>query len=339
MYGASGYLGGELLRRLLLHPEVEVVKAYAADHLGRGVAEAHLNLEGATSLLIEAVPDQPPDDLDIVFLALPHTVSWAVVSSLLPQRTRVIDLSGAFRLRTSTEYAARYGAEHPLPHLLDQFVYGLPELNRAAITGCRFVANPGCFATALELSLLPLAQAGYLSGTVRAVGITGSSGSGASPSSGTHHPVRATNVRAYQPLRHPHAQEVAHALNQAGAKHLRLDFVPISGPLVRGIYATSFVSVPDGVTAAAVMDAYTAFAECSRFVRVPATRLPEVVAVAGSNFAEIKAVQDPDHPTNWTCFGTLDNLIKGGAGQAVQNMNLMFGFAEDCGLTDFGGFP
>lgn len=339
VYGASGYLGAEVLRRLLQHPHVEVTRAFAADHLGEPLGAAHSNLEGASDLVFEEAPSDGPGAVDAVLMALPHEASWRVVGSLLQSNTRVIDLSGAFRLRTAEQYRTRYGIDHPFPELLSEFVYGLPEANRGRLRGARFVANPGCFATTLELSLLPLARAGWLSGTARAVAVTGSSGSGATPSLGTHHPIRDGNLRPYRPLAHPHAPEVAETLTSAGASNFRLDFVPVSGPLVRGILATTFVTLETQPSTEDVEGAYASFAAAEPFCRVPARRLPEVVAVAGSNYAEVAIRQDPELPGHWVCFGALDNLIKGGAGQAIQNLNLMLDLDETTGLTDVGGFP
>src|SRR5690606_10725509 len=146
-------------------------------------------------------------------------------------------------------YARFYGAPHPRPDLMDRFVYGLPELYRERIRGAEYVASPGCFATTIQLGLLPLARAGLLAGSVHTVAVTGSSGSGVTPTATTHHPVRAGNLRTYRPLVHQHTPEIEHTLRAAGARDLSLQFVPVSAPLVRGIFATSFVSVPEEATA------------------------------------------------------------------------------------------
>jgi LysW-gamma-L-alpha-aminoadipyl-6-phosphate/LysW-L-glutamyl-5-phosphate reductase len=345
IYGATGYLGAELLRRLYLHPNVTVVRVCAADHLGQPVAAAQPHLEGLSSLRFEPVPESEAnvEQVDVLFLALPHAASWKVVAQLQQGPTRIIDCSGAFRMRSSAAYARAYGSPHPLPALLDQFVYGLPEVNREAISNSQYVASPGCFATAIELGLLPLARAGLLEGSVQTVGITGSSGSGASPGPGTHHPTRASNLRTYKPLAHAHAPEVTELLTAAGASSLELQFVPVSSPLVRGIFATSFVRLGERVDPA-TLDALVDQTYADHpFVRRPDSRLPEVVAVTGSNYAEVRMTthEDSNGPGGHSavCFSALDNLMKGGAGQAVQNMNLMLGLAEDTGLMDPGGYP
>lgn len=343
VYGASGYIGAELTRRLLLHPDVELVRVCAADHLGEPLGAALPHLEGLSDLRVQPVPDRESEaePVDVVFLALPHQVSWKVTSQLLDTPTRIIDCSGAFRVDRAEEYERFYGAKHPLPELLPQFVYGLPEVNRDALKATRYVASPGCFATTVELGLLPLAKAGWLTGPVQVVGMTGSSGAGSTALPTTHHPARANNLRAYRPLRHPHAPEIAETLERAGAKQLQIHFVPVAAPLTRGILASSFATVPAAVDQAALDRAVNETFQDAFFVRSPAARLPEVVAVAGSNFAEVKLVAgDPmgdQRPV--TCFSTLDNLIKGGGGQAIQNMNLMLGLPEQTALTDPGGYP
>jgi N-acetyl-gamma-glutamyl-phosphate reductase len=252
----------------------------------------------------------------------------------------VIDLSGAFRVKRAEDYRKFYGQVHPLPELLPEFVYGLPEINRERIRKARFVASPGCFATCIQLGLLPLARAGLLRGSVDTVGITGSSGSGATPNLGTHHPIRSVNLRTYRPLSHQHEPEVIESLSSIGAHDFALHFVPISAPLSRGIFVTSFARVAerdaDGIPAL-----YRETYEAEPFVRVPSARLPEVVAVAGSIYAEVGVALGPSENGQRlvTAFSALDNLIKGGAGQAVQNLNLMFGLDERTGLEDPGGFP
>ena len=192
--GGSGYGGGEIIRRLLHHPGVELVRVASIDHVGEPLWAVHPNLEGQTNLTFEGIPPaEAAKGTDVVLLGLPHKVSATVMAALMATGTRVVYLSGDFRLRDPAAYEKYYGAAHPCPDELVKgtFVYGLPELNREAIKKARYVASPGCFATTIELALLPLAKAGLLSGAVEIVGITGSSGSGIAPSAGTHHPVRA----------------------------------------------------------------------------------------------------------------------------------------------------
>ena len=345
VYGGSGYLGSEAVRRLLGHPDVELSHVYAADHIGEPLAAALPNLEGKTSLRFEAVPEAGAPSVDILLLALPHEVSHRVVAQAIRSSVRIIDMSGAFRVDDAASYEKFYGAPHPLPELLPEFLYGLPELSRERLRGARLVASPGCFATTIELGLLPLARAGWLSGAVQTVGMTGSSGAGVTPTPTTHHPVRAKNLRAYRPLLHTHAPEIREALLRAGARDLEIDFVPVAAPLSRGILATSFASIPADVDAARVRAAFAASYAGERFVIVPEKRLPEVVAVAGSNYAEVGFALGEPRLVNGvrqrvvTVISALDNLVKGGAGQAIQNLNLMLGLEEGLGLTEPGAYP
>jgi N-acetyl-gamma-glutamyl-phosphate reductase len=295
-----------------------------------------------TDLRFEALPPaEAAADVDVVLLGLPHTASIGVVEALLANDVKVIDMSGAFRVKDLTAYARYYGGAHPRPDLVERFVYGLPELHREAIRSSRFVASPGCFATTVELMLLPLAKAGLLEGTLQVVGITGSSGSGVTPTVTTHHPTRAQNLRTYKPLEHQHVPEIEGTLAFAGARNPSVAFVPVSAPLTRGIFATAFVRVPARVSDATLKQLAVEFYAKEPFVRVPARRLPEVVAVAGSCFAEVGLVAAaPEGDSRLvTAFGALDNLVKGGAGQAIQSMNLMLGLDERLSLEDIGGYP
>jgi LysW-gamma-L-alpha-aminoadipyl-6-phosphate/LysW-L-glutamyl-5-phosphate reductase len=341
VYGGSGYLGAEVIRRLLQHPHIELAHVYAADHVGQPLAAALPNLEGKTALRFEAVTPGVAPSVDVLLLALPHPVSHQVVAAAWQSKARILDMSGAFRADTPDAYQRAYGEQHPLPHLLREFVYGLPELNRGAIQGARWVSSPGCFATSLELGLIPLARAGWLKGSVQAVAMTGSSGAGISPSPTTHHPSRAHNLRVYRPFSHTHAPEVAGALALAGAPDVRVDFVPVAAPLTRGILATSFARVPASLDAAALERQVRDTWRGERFVLVPEARLPEVVSVAGSNYAEVGIVVGPIDGAERlvTCVSALDNLVKGGAGQAVQNLNLMLGLEESLGLLGAGLYP
>jgi N-acetyl-gamma-glutamyl-phosphate reductase len=340
--GGSGFLGAELVRRLLQHPDIELVRVCAADHVGQPLASALPHLEGATSLVFEnPPPDEAVRDVEVVLMGLPHQVSVTMVEAAFSRGTRVIDLSGAFRLKEPEEYARYYGTPHPRPDLLARFVYGLPELNRSTLRDALAVSSPGCFATTITLGLLPFARQGLLAGGVDCVGVTGSSGSGAAPSPATHHPTRAQNLRTYRPLAHQHTPEVEHTLTQAGAKNLRLSFVPVSAPLTRGIFVSSFFRVPDDLDAEALTSLLREAYASEPFVRVPASRLPEVVAVSGSNFAEVGIAvgEAREGERTVTALSALDNLIRGGAGQAIQNLNLMLGLPETRTLEDLGPYP
>jgi N-acetyl-gamma-glutamyl-phosphate reductase len=278
----------------------------------------------------------------VALLALPHKVTAAKVPELIAAGVKIVDMSGDFRLRDAAVYEKFYGAKHPHPDLLGTFVYGLPELNRAAIKQAKYVASPGCFATTIELALLPLARAGMLDGAVVHVqGITGSSGSGIAPQAGTHHPSRAGNLKTYKPLEHQHVPEIVQTLQDGGAKNVELRFVPVSAPLTRGIFATCFLELDAKVDKNQLASLFDESYAREPFVRRPKARLPEVVAVAGSNYVEVGFAVGPEKngKRTVTCFSASDNLIKGGAGQAIQNMNLVLGCDERASLEDVGNWP
>jgi N-acetyl-gamma-glutamyl-phosphate reductase len=342
LLGASGFAGAELLRRLLRHPAAEVIRVVAKDHVGQNVAEAHPHLEGQTELVFEDLTAHDAiAGADVVMMGLPVAASLEVVAAAEQSGARLIDMSGAFRISDASAFERYYGSAHPRPELLGRFVYGLPELNREQIRAARWVASPGCFATTIELGLLPLAEAGLLRGQVEVVGITGSSGAGAAPLPTTHHPVRAGNLRTYKPLEHAHTPEILATLRSAGAHLTGLSFVPVSAPLARGIFATSFVRVAAAHQQASLRELYERRYAHERFVRLPKKRLPEVVAVSGSPFAEVGLAlgEDEGGERTLTVFSALDNLIKGGAGQAIQNLNLLLGVDEATTLEDVGAYP
>jgi N-acetyl-gamma-glutamyl-phosphate/LysW-gamma-L-alpha-aminoadipyl-6-phosphate reductase len=342
--GGSGYGGAEMARRLLMHPDVELVRVASIDHVGEPLGAVHPNLDGATDLVFEDLsPAEAAKGCDVALLALPHKVTAAKVPELIAAGVKIVDMSGDFRLRDAAVYEKFYGAKHPHPDLLGTFVYGLPELNREAIKKAKYVASPGCFATTIELALLPLARAGMLdNAVVHVIGITGSSGSGIAPQAGTHHPSRAGNLKTYKPLEHQHVPEIVQTLADANAKGVELRFVPVSAPLTRGIFASCFLELDAAVDAKQLATLFDESYVHEPFVRRPNKRLPEVVAVAGSNYVEVGFAVAPtvvNGKRTVTCFSASDNLIKGGAGQAIQNMNLVLGCDERASLEDVGNWP
>ena len=331
-----------MIRRLLLHPQVELVRVASIDHVNEPIGAVHLPLTGRTSLKFEDLPPgHAAAGCDVALLALPHKVSAQKMPEILATGAKVVDMSGDFRLRSVPAYERYYGGKHPHPELLGTFVYGLPEMNREAIRSARCVASPGCFATTVALGLIPLARAGLLRGPLHVLGITGSSGSGIAPSAGTHHPVRAVNLKSYKPLEHQHTPEVEETLQAAGGSGFQLRFVPVSAPLARGILVTSFVELPAGETRASVAERYRGQYANEPFVRLVEDRLPEVAAVSGSNYAEVGFTLGEPHDGTRTLAvqSATDNLVKGGAGQAIQNMNLMLGLPETTALEDPGPWP
>lgn len=336
--GATGYGGGELLRLLLRHAQTEVVFATSRTESGKPVGAVHRNLDGLADLTFSAPSeDELVAGTDVIFGALPHGASAATLTPLVERGARVIDLSGDFRLRDAAAYKLHYKKDHPHPHMLGRATYGCPELNREALRDTRFVAAPGCFATAINLALLPAATAGLLKGcAVHVTGMTGSSGSGADASEGTHHPTRAGTMRPYKVLDHQHVPEITQLLGDAGGAPQAIHFTPVSAPIVRGILviATAVLAAP--TTTEALNAIYQAHYRDAAFVKVLTHREPECATIATTNFAEVR-VRANGGLLHVAC--SLDNLVKGGAGQAVQCMNLMMGFPESAGLDWPGTWP
>ncbi|MBX2812282.1 MAG: N-acetyl-gamma-glutamyl-phosphate reductase [Myxococcales bacterium] len=341
--GGSGYGGGEIIRRLLSHPTVELKRVTSIDYFDQPLSAAHLNLEGQTHLYFEKVsPLEAAQGVDVALFALPHEVSARTIPEVIAgTEAKIIDLSGAFRCAHATAYEKWYGVSHPHPSYIERFVYGLPEVFRSEIQRARCVANPGCFATCIELGLLPLAKEGWLKGDIETVAMTGSSGSGAAAQVGTHHPIRSLNIRSYQTLGHTQTPEIQETLLAIGKHEVRLSLVPVSAPLARGLWATSFVRVPALISEGQIREAFERTYADELFVRIPSDRLPEVGAVVGSNYAEVGVVlgEVVGGERLLVCVSALDNLIKGGAGQAVQNMNLVLGVDERLTLGDPGSWP
>jgi N-acetyl-gamma-glutamyl-phosphate reductase len=338
--GGTGYGGAEMCRQLLHHPEVELSRVVAVDNVGKNIGEVHYNLYGQTDLVFEEMsPQDAADGMDVVLLGLPHKVAAAIGGELYDAGVKIVDMSGDYRLHDQATYE-KYYQPHPRPDLLGKFTYGLPEVNRDEIKKSQAVASPGCFATTMTLALLPWAQAGLLNGGVHVVAATGSSGSGAYASAGTHHPVRAGNLKIYSPLNHRHQPEVEQTLGYVGTgEGFHLEFVPVSAPLVRGILANAMFEVPASLSEDEVAAMYQKAFGDSKFVKIVKGRFPEVVAIAGTNYVEVgfamgKVVGDK---RSVVATAALDNLVKGGAGQAVQNMNLILGLDEGAGFVSYSG--
>ena len=264
--------------------------------------------------------------------------------AIIAAGVKIVDMSGDFRLRDAAAYERYYGAKHPHPELLGTFVYGLPELNREAIRTARAVASPGCFATTIELGLLPLARAGMLAGAVvHVVGITGSSGSGIAPSAGTHHPVRAVNLKTVQAARAPaHARDPRDAGGRGRARRRAALRARCRRRCRAASSPPASSSCPPTTTAESIAALYAEAYAREPFVRFVRERLPEVAAVAGSNYAEVGFTLGAPGAATDAHAGVVsatDNLIKGGAGQAIQNMNLMLGLPETASLEDPGPWP
>lgn len=343
--GGAGYGAAEILRHILVRDDVELLRISSKDFIGNSVSQVHRNLPGYDHIKMQDIsPQECVEGADIVFLAMPHIITAKVAMELFDLDVRIIDLSGDFRLENLTDYTRDYAPEHPCADRLGTFVYGMPELNSEAIRSARHVASPGCFATGIAMGLLPLANAGLLKSTnVRTVAMTGSSGSGVKPQAGTHHAVRVNNLKAYKALHHQHRAEIVQTLGHAGAENISLDFVPVSAPLVRGILAVSQLDLADNMDRADIQKIYEDYYADHKLTNVrPKGAAAEVVAVTGTARVEISIETRIDEDTgNRTLCVTsaIDNLIKGGAGQAIQSFNLMTGKPAHFGLDNPGLWP
>ena len=334
--GGSGYGGSELLRILLFHPNAEIKLVTANEQAGKSVSAVHPNLRHLTELKFTGSP-QPEQlsDLDCVFLGLPHGQAMEVVPTL-PDHLKVIDLSGDYRLNDAQVFEQFYERPHTSFELQSKFVYGLTEINRNAIKEAKYIANPGCFATALLLGLFPLVDSGVITGKVIVDAKTGSSGSGIKVSANTHHPNRANSFFAYKSFSHQHQPEVLQVVhkNRSGWSD-ELVFQVHSAPMVRGIFASIYVNLVTPMDEAKLRGIFQEFYNDSFFVRqVPGS--PNVNWVKNTNFADIGIAASG---SSAIVFSAIDNLVKGAAGQAVQNMNLMFGIEEKTGLLLPGSNP
>lgn len=332
--GASGYVGGELLRLLLSHDGVDVIKAVSSGNSGKNVSEVHRNLQNLTDLKFS---DEPAEDIaksaDLLFFAMPHCTSMGIIPKIIG-KARIIDLSADYRLGSASDFEKFYGTRHLSPELCKKFIYGLPEMNRAGIRKAWNVAVPGCFPTGALLALMPLAKSGMLRGNVVIDAKTGSSGSGKTPSEGTHHPERAQDFKAYSIFTHRHQPEIEQELKELSRKKLDITFVTHSTPMVRGIFTTAYAFLDKGISRQELEGIYRKHYEKEFFVRLVGQSRSNVVK--GTNFCDI----------GLECSGNkvvvtsaIDNLVKGAAGGAVQCMNLMLGFKETKSLEFPGFYP
>jgi N-acetyl-gamma-glutamyl-phosphate reductase common form len=335
IFGGSGYGGSELIRILLMHPAAEIALVTANEHAGKPVAAVHRNLLGLIDLSFGTIPEDLSaiNDIDVIFFALPHGQALSLAPQI-PSDIKIIDLSGDFRLSDAATHTEFYKQ----PHAGDfqrSFVYGLTEVNREAIRSAERVSNPGCFATATSLALAPFVRQGLISGIVIVDAKTGSSGSGAKAAANTHHPQRSNSFYAYKPFSHQHLPEIEEHLSAIGSIGDRLFFMTHSLPVSRGIFASCYFEIDREMTAkdleAIVLEHY----RDSFFVRL-VEGSPDINWVKNTNFCDISVHVKGKHVV---VFSAIDNLVKGAAGQAVQNMNLMFGLDETTGLRFTGANP
>lgn len=343
--GGSGYVGGEILRLLLLHPQVEVTTVISRKNAGEYVFVVHPNLRGATQLkFLPLDVSQITKNCDLVFTAMPHGSSIELVSKLLEMGLRVIDMSADFRLKNPADYVRWYGWEHAHPELLKEAVYGLTELHRQEIKNARLIACPGCMATATILGLAPLMRAEVIEKDRIVVDAKiGSSGAGRNPSLASHHPERFGGVRPYKTVGHRHIAEIEQELNLLTNEPVTVSFSPHAVNIVRGILSTIHVFLTEPLTTKDTWRIYRSHYQGEPFIRFVRYkkgpyRLPDPKVVVGTNFCDIGFELDP-RASRLVILAAVDNIMKGAAGQGVQCLNVVLGVDEKTGLESVGFHP
>lgn len=358
--GASGYVGGELLRLIAIHPRMELTAATSEKSVGSSASSIFPHLASLVSLSFEELaPEAIAKRADAVFLALPHTKSFLPVAACLEVGTPVVDLSADYRLKSPRQYETWYQTSHPMPDLLRKAVYGLPELHRAEIRSARLVASPGCYPTAAILQLAPLAANGLIEpGTIVIDAKSGLSGAGRSPALPYHFPEAHESVEPYKIGQHRHIPEIEQELSwlvsqsahkevpRAAGEHspaeqsaMPVAFTPHLVPMNRGILSTAYCRLTRPIEVDVLRTLYRDYYAGERFIRLQTGDAPANPRhVRGSNFCDLAIFTD--NRTGWiVTTAALDNLVKGAAGQAIQAMNLMLGFPEETGLLSPGVFP
>lgn len=326
--GGTGYTGVELLRLLAAHPEVNLTAVTSRTEAGVAIADVFSSLRGVINLSFSAPDLSVLGACDLVFLATPNGTAMEWAPELLNAGARVIDLAADFRLSRADLWKQWYGTDHASPDLLSEAVYGLPEINRNAIARARLVANPGCYPTAIILGVLPLVEAGLVSRVI-ADAKSGVTGAGRRAATQLLFSETSDNFNAYGVDGHRHWPEILQIINGFGENSIELTFVPHLTPMLRGIHATLYVDVPDGVDTQAL---YTERYADEPFVDVMSAQAhPDTRSVRGANFCRL-AVHRPYNDQRIVVLSVIDNLVKGAAGQAVQNMNIMFDLGESIGL-------
>ncbi|MBC9073741.1 N-acetyl-gamma-glutamyl-phosphate reductase [Thauera sp. CAU 1555] len=328
--GGTGYTGVELLRLLARHPQVSLTAITSRGEAGLPVADMFPSLRGRVDLRFVAPQDAALDQCDVVFFATPNGIAMKQAAELVAAGVRVIDLAADFRIRDIAEWQKWYGMEHAAPELVEEAVYGLPEVNREQIRSARVLANPGCYPTAVQLGFLPLIEAGVVDlGHLVADAKSGVSGAGRKAEVHTLFAEAADSFKAYGVPGHRHLPEIRQGLVRAAGQQVGLTFVPHLTPMIRGIHATLYAKLSSDVDLQALYEKRYA---AEPFVDVlPAGSHPETRSVRASNICRI-AVHRPQGQDVVVVLSVIDNLVKGAAGQAVQNMNIMFGCDEMLGL-------
>ena len=343
--GGSGYVGGELLRLLLLHPQAEVTMVTSRQLAGEYVFNSHPNLRGLTQL--KFVPMDVAElekNCDLVFTATPHGGSVNLVPKLLEAGLKVIDMSADFRLRDPDAYEKWYGWKHANPETLKEAVYGLPELHRQEIKNARLIACPGCMATATILALIPFVKAGLIEKNRIVADLkVGSSGAGSKPTVASHHPERFGGVRPYKVVGHRHIAEVEQELNALSLETVKVSFSPHAVNMVRGILATVHTFPIKPITNKDVWKALRETYAGEPFIRFVkylkgCYQLPDPKVAQGTNYCDIGFEID-EHANRLLLFSAIDNMVKGASGQGVQCLNILMGIEETTGLKSTGFHP
>jgi N-acetyl-gamma-glutamyl-phosphate reductase len=328
--GGSGYTGGELARLLSRHPDVELVAMTSRQQAGSKISKTHPFLQGFCELTFDE--KLLGSDYDVVFTATPHGASMDIIPELVCSGTKVIDLSGDYRLKDPEVYKKWYGSCHKDRDNLDKAVYGIPELFHDQIARADFVSNPGCYPTCSILALAPLFSKGMVESRVIIDGKSSTSGAGVEPTKATHHPTCGSSITPYKVGAHRHTPEIQMALEKVAKKDVEVIFTPHLLPVVRGMLCTCYPLLKVDSDKSELEKVYSEFYRGKRFVRM--TTVPSMASVVGSNFCEIGL--EKAGTNNVVVMSAIDNLVKGASGQAIQNCNIMFGFSEVAGL-DFPG--
>ncbi len=332
--GATGYTGSELLRILLHHPKVEIVRITSQQSAGTPLGAVFPQFRQLLELTYERLdPVSVVQGVDVVFLALPHNHSMKIASGILGSGVRVIDLSADFRLKHPEHYRTWYQVDHPAAPLLAESIYGLPELHRHAVRGAQLLANPGCYPTAAILALAPLVQDRRIELTGVVIDAkSGVTGAGKTPLPHLHFPEANESLMAYRVAGHQHTPEIEQELSLLAGTELRVNFTPHLIPMNRGVFCTAYATLREPASTAALIDLYAAFYKAKPFIRVlPAEAYPSTRHVRGTNYCDIGLKVD-NRTGTVIVLSAIDNLVKGASGQAVQNMNLMMGLEEETGL-------
>jgi N-acetyl-gamma-glutamyl-phosphate reductase len=337
VFGASGYAGGELMRLLARHPLVQLGQVFAKSLAGALVSDVHASVPRASSTMraqttrFEAFEDGDKIEAEVCFLALPHGEAMEIAPMLLDQGKIVIDLGGDHRLKDRALFEKFYKKQQTSGSILDDAVYGLPEWNAATIRASRFIANPGCYATSAILALAPVLVEGLIApDSIIIDSMSGISGAGRKAAIEYSFSEVNENVRAYRVGDHQHIPEIETVLGEISDQDVKITFTPHLIPITRGIYSTTYANLSGAYSESDVKEAFQKHYANKPFIRLPAS-IPEVRRVTNTNFIDIYAQLLPDR-NQVIIISTLDNLVKGAAGQAVQNMNLVCGFPETEGL-------